>query len=39
LRQIMVDLGSPPDNVTEEDDREIQLTLTNRFKVEVEEEK
>jgi len=38
LRQIMVDLGAPPDNVSEEDDREIQLTLTNRFKVEVEEE-
>jgi len=38
LRQIMIDLGPPPENVTEEDDREIQLTLTNRFKVEVEEE-
>jgi Ras GTPase-activating-like protein IQGAP2/3 len=38
LRQIMVDLGAPPENVSEEDDREIQLTLTNRFKVEVEEE-
>jgi Ras GTPase-activating-like protein IQGAP2/3 len=38
LRQIMLDLGPPPEQVTEEDDREIQLTLTNRFKVEVEEE-
>jgi len=38
LRQIMVDLGPPPESITEEDDREIQLTLTNRFKVEVEEE-
>jgi len=34
----MIDLGPPPENVSEEDDREIQLTLTNRFKVEVEEE-
>lgn len=37
LRQVMVDLGPPP-AVIEEDDRDIQLTLTNRFKVEVEEE-
>jgi Ras GTPase-activating-like protein IQGAP2/3 len=35
LRKILIDLGTPP---THEDDREIQLTLTNRFKVEVEEE-
>jgi len=38
LRQILVDLGPPPEVSAEEDDREIQLTLTNRFKVEVEEE-
>jgi len=38
LRQILVDLGPPPEVTAEEDDREIQLTLTNRFKVEVEEE-
>jgi len=37
LRQVMVDLGPPP-SVVEDDDRDIQLTLTNRFKVEVEEE-
>jgi hypothetical protein len=37
LRQVMVDLGPPP-AVIEDDDRDIQLTLTNRFKVEVEEE-
>jgi len=35
LRKILIDLGTPP---THEDEREIQLTLTNRFKVEVEEE-
>jgi len=38
LRQILVDLGPPPDNYADADDREIQLTLTNRFKVDVEEE-
>jgi len=41
LRQILVDLGPAPEAPKEgeaEDDREIQLTLTNRFKVEVEEE-
>jgi Ras GTPase-activating-like protein IQGAP2/3 len=38
LRKIMIDLGPPPASSGEEDDREIQLTLTNRFKVEVEEE-
>jgi len=37
LRQVMVDLGTPP-SVVEDDHRDIQLTLTNRFKVEVEEE-
>jgi len=38
LRQILTELGPPPDNLNEDDDREIQLTLTSRFKVEVEEE-
>jgi len=38
LRQILIDLGPPPETINEEDDRDIQLTLTNRFKVEVEEE-
>jgi len=37
LRKIMIDLGPPPSQIPE-DDREIQLTLTNRFKVDVEEE-
>jgi len=37
LWQILVDLGPPPE-APEEDDCEIQLMLTNRFKVEVEEE-
>jgi len=38
LRKIMSDLGPPPSEGGEEADREVQLTLTNRFKVEVEEE-
>jgi len=40
LRQIMSDLGEPPkDEFSEEDlERELQLTLTNRFKVALEEE-
>jgi Ras GTPase-activating-like protein IQGAP2/3 len=39
LRVIMKDLGDAPPEIPEEDDREIQLTLTsNRFKVEVEED-
>lgn len=38
LRVILKDLGEAPPEVAEEDDREIQLTLTNRFKVAVEEE-
>jgi len=40
LRQVLTDLGPPPETSSsaEEDDREIQLTLTSRFKVEVEEE-
>eukprot|EP01090_Pellita_catalonica_P007057 TRINITY_DN175_c0_g1_i1.p1 TRINITY_DN175_c0_g1~~TRINITY_DN175_c0_g1_i1.p1 ORF type:complete len:924 (-),score=207.35 TRINITY_DN175_c0_g1_i1:100-2871(-) len=38
LRQILKDLGDPPPAVNEEEDREIQLTLTNRFHVEVEED-
>eukprot|EP00211_Chloroparvula_japonica_P005130 CAMPEP_0119131044 /NCGR_PEP_ID=MMETSP1310-20130426/9300_1 /TAXON_ID=464262 /ORGANISM="Genus nov. species nov., Strain RCC2339" /LENGTH=838 /DNA_ID=CAMNT_0007121595 /DNA_START=153 /DNA_END=2669 /DNA_ORIENTATION=+ len=40
LRKVMVDLGDPPEHLdlTEEEDRDIQLTLTNRFKVDVEEE-
>jgi len=33
LRQIMFDLGPPPE-IIGDDDRKIQLTLTNRFKVE-----
>ena len=39
--KILQDLGNPPagdDMPSEDDDREIQLTLTNRFKVDVEEE-
>jgi len=39
LRKIMIDLGPPPtETISEEDDREIQMTLTNRFTVEDEEE-
>ena len=38
LRKILQDLGPPPENLAEDDDREIQLTLTNRFKVDVEED-
>ena len=40
LRQILKDLPEAPREVDEEEDREIQLTLSNRFKddVEVEEE-
>lgn len=37
LRLILNDLGNAP-NVSKEDDREIQLTLTNRFKQNMEEE-
>jgi len=37
LRVIMTDLGEAP-SVSKEDDREIQLTLTNRFKQNMEEE-
>jgi len=37
LRLILSDLGEPP-FVSKEDDREIQLTLTNRFKQDMEEE-
>eukprot|EP01114_Cavostelium_apophysatum_P024750 TRINITY_DN97_c0_g1_i1.p1 TRINITY_DN97_c0_g1~~TRINITY_DN97_c0_g1_i1.p1 ORF type:complete len:949 (-),score=375.35 TRINITY_DN97_c0_g1_i1:141-2822(-) len=37
LRLILTDLGEVP-NVSAEDDREIQLTLTNRFKQNMEEE-
>ena len=40
LRKVMADLGNPPEftDLSEEEDRDIQLTLTNRFKVDVEEE-
>jgi len=39
LRVIMNDLGEPPAEFSEEDkDRELQLTLTNRFKVDVEDD-
>ena len=41
LRKILQDLGKPPsagEIPNDEDDREIQLTLTNRFKVDMEEE-
>eukprot|EP00008_Paramoeba_atlantica_P012607 CAMPEP_0201488422 /NCGR_PEP_ID=MMETSP0151_2-20130828/18137_1 /ASSEMBLY_ACC=CAM_ASM_000257 /TAXON_ID=200890 /ORGANISM="Paramoeba atlantica, Strain 621/1 / CCAP 1560/9" /LENGTH=834 /DNA_ID=CAMNT_0047873709 /DNA_START=70 /DNA_END=2574 /DNA_ORIENTATION=+ len=40
LRKVMAELGSAPEfvDLSEEEDREIQLTLTNRFKVDVEEE-
>lgn len=37
LRLILTDLGDPP-QIAEEDNREIQLTLTNRFKQNMEEE-
>jgi len=37
LRLILNDLGESP-NITDTDDREIQLTLTNRFKQNMEEE-
>jgi len=37
LRLILNDLGDPP-SVSSSDDREIQLTLTNRFKQKMEEE-
>jgi len=37
LRLVMNDLGEPPTVFNEEDkDRELQLTLTNRFKVDME---
>jgi len=39
LNIVMADLGGPPTEFNEEDqDREIQLTLTNRFKVDMDEE-
>jgi len=38
LRAIMKDLGPPPNDFNESDNREIQLTLTNRFKKEVKED-
>jgi len=38
LRVILKDLGEAPPEIDEDEDREIQLTLTNRFKVDVEEE-
>jgi len=38
LRQILNDLGEAPAMCSKEDDREIQLTLTNRFKQNMEEE-
>jgi len=39
LRLIMADLGPPPTVFSEDDqDRELQLTLTNRFKVEMDED-
>merc|ERR1712137_891772 len=39
LRLIMADLGPPPNGDKEDDqDRELQLTLTNRFKVEMDED-
>lgn len=39
LRVIMADLGPPPSEFNEDDqDRELQLTLTNRFKVGVDED-
>jgi len=38
LRVILKDLGDAPPEIEEEEDREIQLTLINRFKVDVEEE-
>jgi len=39
LRVIMADLGPPPTEFNEEDqDRELQLTLANRFKVELDED-
>eukprot|EP01087_Luapelamoeba_hula_P002864 TRINITY_DN1266_c0_g1_i2.p1 TRINITY_DN1266_c0_g1~~TRINITY_DN1266_c0_g1_i2.p1 ORF type:complete len:921 (+),score=243.14 TRINITY_DN1266_c0_g1_i2:199-2961(+) len=38
LKLILNDLGEAPPDIDESDDREIQLTLTNRFKVAVEEE-
>eukprot|EP01094_Clydonella_sp_ATCC50884_P007638 TRINITY_DN1685_c0_g1_i1.p1 TRINITY_DN1685_c0_g1~~TRINITY_DN1685_c0_g1_i1.p1 ORF type:complete len:877 (+),score=470.13 TRINITY_DN1685_c0_g1_i1:156-2786(+) len=39
LRIVMKDLGPPPEEFSEEDqDRELQLTLTNRFKVDMDEE-
>jgi len=38
LTVILNDLGPAPPEIDDSDDREIQLTLTNRFKVTVEEE-
>lgn len=39
LKLIMADLGAPPTEFNEDDqDRDLQLTLTNRFKVELDED-
>eukprot|EP01097_Dermamoeba_algensis_P011632 TRINITY_DN906_c0_g1_i1.p1 TRINITY_DN906_c0_g1~~TRINITY_DN906_c0_g1_i1.p1 ORF type:complete len:553 (+),score=155.09 TRINITY_DN906_c0_g1_i1:898-2556(+) len=38
MRVVLNDLGAPPDDVDESDDKELQLTLNNRFKVDMEEE-
>eukprot|EP01098_Paradermamoeba_levis_P003689 TRINITY_DN1650_c0_g1_i4.p1 TRINITY_DN1650_c0_g1~~TRINITY_DN1650_c0_g1_i4.p1 ORF type:complete len:515 (+),score=188.55 TRINITY_DN1650_c0_g1_i4:165-1547(+) len=38
MRVVLNDLGPPPEDIDEGDDREIQLTLNNRFKVDMEEE-
>jgi len=40
LRRVLDDLGGAPEHtdLSEEEDRDIQLTLTNRFKADVEEE-
>mmetsp|Transcript_22707 Transcript_22707/g.89808 ORF Transcript_22707/g.89808 Transcript_22707/m.89808 type:complete len:920 (-) Transcript_22707:110-2869(-) len=38
LRIVLNDLGEAPKSTEEDNDRELQLTLTNRFKVEMDEE-
>jgi Ras GTPase-activating-like protein IQGAP2/3 len=38
LRVVLKDLGPPPGDITEADNREIQLTLQSRFKKEMKEE-
>jgi len=38
MRIVLNDLGAPPEDIDESDDKEIQLTLNNRFKVDMEEE-